>query len=151
MAGLQALLDEREIVQGLSRFARIIDGKSWDKLEQVFAPDVSFDYGSGEDQHGMDALCAQMRRFLDHCGPTQHLIGSIIVEVDGDKATSRAYVQARHQRKDDPAGPVFDSNGEYVDQWERRAEGWRIVRRDALWATHTGDPGILYAGPGELG
>jgi hypothetical protein len=147
----QALLDEREIVRGLSRFARILDNKQWDRLDDVFAHDICFDYGTGGDQHGMAALTVNMRRFLDRCGGTQHLIGSILVDVEGDRATSRSYVQARHQRVDDPAGPIFDSNGEYVDKWERRPEGWRIVRRDALWAAHTGDPMILHAELGNLG
>ncbi|WP_375194253.1 nuclear transport factor 2 family protein [Sphingobium sp.] len=111
-----ALLDEREIMRGLSRFARILDNKQWDRLGDVFAPDISFDYGSGKDEQGMAALTLNMRRFLDRCGGTQHLIGSIIVDIDGDRATSRAYVQARHQRVGDAAGPIFDSNGEYVDQ-----------------------------------
>lgn len=150
-ATLAATLAEREIVRGLSHFARILDGKQWDRLGDVFAEDISFDYGSGKDEKGMTALTHNMRRFLDQCGGTQHLIGSIIVDVDGDAATSRAYVQARHQRADDPAGPIFDSNGEYVDRWERRAQGWRIVRRDALWAAHSGDPAILHAGSGDLG
>lgn len=145
----QSLLDEREIIRGLSRFARILDGKQWDRLGDVFAHDLSFDYGAGGDQQGIAALTVNMRRFLDRCGGTQHLIGSIIVDVDGDRATSRSYVQARHQRVNDPAGPVFDSNGEYVDQWERRPEGWRIVRRDALWAAQTGDPAIIYPASGD--
>jgi len=151
MSDIQTLLDEREIIRGLSRFARVLDGKQWDRLTDIFADDVAFHYGSAGEEHGLDALRATMRRFLDRCGGTQHLIGSILVDVDGDTAVSRAYVQARHQRPDDPAGPIFDSNGEYVDRWERRAEGWRIVRRDALWANHSGDPAILHAGDNELG
>ena len=99
----------------------------------------------------MDALRANMRRYLDVCGPTQHLLGSIIVEMHGDAATSRAYVQARHQRANDPAGAVFDSSGEYLDRWERRPEGWRIVRRDAIWLMHRGDPSILAADQAQLG
>jgi len=148
---LRALLDERAISRGLATFARILDGKQWDRLGDVFAQDIVFDYGSGRDEQGMSALTDNMRRFLDRCGGTQHLIGSVMIDVEGDRATSRSYVQARHQRVDDAAGPIFDSNGEYVDRWERRAEGWRIVRRDALWAAHTGDPGILHAGAGDLG
>ncbi|WP_176594053.1 nuclear transport factor 2 family protein [Sphingobium sp. EM0848] len=140
----QALLDEREITRGLSRFARILDDKQWDRLGDVFAQDIRFDYGAGGEQQGMVALTVNMRRFLDGCGGTQHLIGSLLVDVEGDRATSRAYVQARHQRPSDPYGPVFDSNGEYVDQWERRPEGWRIVRRDALWAAQTGELAIIH-------
>lgn len=148
---LHSLIDEREITRGLSRFARIIDSKSWDELPDMFADDLTFNYGGAGEQAGIEALRATMTRFLDKCGNTQHLIGSILVDVDGDTAVSRAYVQARHQRADDQAGSVFDSNGEYVDRWERRPEGWRIVRRDAIWATHWGDPAVLAIGEGELG
>lgn len=151
MIDLQALIDEREIVRNLSLFAHILDGKRWDRLGEVFAEDLDFDYGTGGDQHGMAALTANMRRFLDRCGGTQHLIGSILVDVEGDTAVSRCYVQARHQRADDRAGAIFDSNGEYVDRWARRTQGWRIVRRDALWATQSGDPAIIFAESGDLG
>lgn len=147
----QALLDERDIVRGLSRFARVLDTKAWSSLGDVFAQDIVFDYGSGHDEHGIAALTVNMTRFLDRCGGTQHLLGSIVVDVAGDRATSRSYVQARHQRRDDATGPIFDSNGEYIDQWERRPEGWRIVRRDAVWATHSGDAAIIHAHTGDLG
>lgn len=151
MTEIEMLLAERDISRGLSRFARILDAKDWGSLGDVFADDIVFDYGSGVDQHGLAALNAQMRRFLDRCGPTQHLIGSLLVDVDEPSAVSRAYVQARHQRTGDQAGRIFDSNGEYVDRWERRPEGWRIVRRDAIWAVHSGDPAILDAGTDDLG
>lgn len=150
MSDLQTLLDEREIVRALGRFARILDQKQWPDLPSVFAHDLTFHYGTSEEA-GMEALEHQMRQFLDVCGPTQHLIGSIIVDIEGDEAVSRAYVQARHQRRDDPVGQIFDSTGEYVDRWQRRGEGWRIVRRDALWFLHSGDPAILAAEPDNLG
>lgn len=144
---LDELLAERAIREGLARFARVLDGKDWPALDQVFASDVTFDYGLGE-QAGIAALTANMRRFLHVCGPSQHLIGSIAITVDPGQttATSRAYVQARHQRTADSGGPVFDSNGEYVDRWERRPQGWRIVRRDALWQTQSGDAAIIWSG-----
>ena len=139
------------IFKALGRFARILDQKRWADLSDVFAEDLDFEYGSGVEEHGIDALRRQMRRFLDMCGGTQHLLGSILIDVDGDEAVSRCYVQARHQRRDDPAGPIFDSTGEYIDRWERRPQGWRIVRRDAVWFLHTGDPAVLAASPDDLG
>lgn len=151
MSDMQKLHDERAIAHGLGRFARVLDQKAWGGLGDVFAADVSFDYGGGNVGEGIEVLERSIRRFLDACGPTQHLIGSIMIDVDGDSAVSRAYVQARHQRRDDPAGGVFDSNGEYVDRWRRGAAGWRIVRRDAHWLLHTGDPGVLAAGGSDLG
>jgi hypothetical protein len=149
MPGLQLLLDERDIHRALVRFARIADAKSFDRLDEVFAMDVCFDYGSGQVENGLDALRALMSHHLSRCGGTQHLIGSVSVDVDGDRAISSAYVQARHQRVGEFLGPVFDSNGEYVDRWERRPEGWRIVRRIVTWAANTGDPAII-ASDGDL-
>lgn len=146
-----ALQDERAIIRGLSNFARILDTKQWDRLGDVFAQDICFDYGSGSDEHGMAALTSNMRRYLDRCGGTQHLIGSPLVDIEGNHATSRAYVQARHHRTDDTAGAIFDSNGEYIDLWEKRVEGWRIIRRDARWAGHSGDPSVIHAGIDDLG
>ena len=141
---LQSLVADRDVREGLARFARVIDAKDWAALDTVFAADLTFDYGLGE-RSGIAALTETMRMFLDGCGPTQHLIGSISITTDGSRAESRAYVQARHQRRDDPTGDVFDSNGEYTDRWEHRAQGWRIVRRDVRWQTHSGDRTILSA------
>ncbi|WP_395337004.1 nuclear transport factor 2 family protein [Novosphingobium sp. BL-8H] len=150
MSDMQVLLDERQITRGLGQFARILDRKSWADLPDVFARELTFNYGLGEEA-GIDALERNMRRYLDRCGPTQHLIGSVIVDVDGDDATSRAYVQARHQRCDDPVGGIFDSTGEYVDRWQRGDHGWRIVRRDALWFLHAGDPAVIAMENAQLG
>jgi hypothetical protein len=151
MTSLQSLIDERDIVRGLARFARILDNKQWDALTEIFAVDLSFNYGAGGEERGIEALEDNMRRYLDVCGPTQHLIGSIIVDVENDRAVSRAYVQARHQGAGDRAGAIFDSNGEYIDEWQRRAAGWRITRRHAKWASHSGDPAVLALGHAELG
>ncbi len=60
---LQTLLDERDIVRALARFARIADGKKFDALDEVFAPDVLFDYGSGRLESGL-------LRFAHYLGDT---------------------------------------------------------------------------------
>ena len=65
MTTLQTLIDELDIRHGLARFARILDHKQWDTLGEVFADDLDFDYGSGGEQHGLDALREQMRRYID--------------------------------------------------------------------------------------
>jgi ketosteroid isomerase-like protein len=140
---LQSLIDERAIREGLGRFARILDSRDWAAVGEVFADDVSFNYGDGQEQAGIAAMRANFQRFLDPCGPSQHLLGSLLITVQGDSAVSRSYIQARHQGKGAKAGLYFDSNGEYVDRWERRPAGWRIVRRDAHWFIHKGDMSVL--------
>lgn len=142
MNTLQQLIDERDIARILVRFAQVMDNRDWDAMGEVYAEDVRYDYGGGE-QQGVDIILSMTRRHLDVCGGTQHFIGNISVDVDGDRAVSRSYVQARHQGRDDKAHLFFDTNGEYTDQWERRAAGWRIVRRDSKWFAMVGDPSVI--------
>jgi ketosteroid isomerase-like protein len=137
--------DERAILNALGDFARILDHKSWGRVGEVFADDVTFNYGDGQEQSGIAALRANFTKFLDRCGATQHLLGSIQVEIDGGTAVSRAYVQARHQGLGDKSQAIFDTNGEYMDRWERRPEGWRIVRRDVAWNLFNGDSSVLFS------
>lgn len=140
--------DEREILFGLNRFARILDNRQWGSVGEVFADNVVFNYGDGSERSGIEALRQKFCQFLDVCGPSQHLLGSIVITVDGDTGISRAYVQARHQGAGTKSHLFFDSNGEYVDQWERRPEGWRVVRRDVHWFMHMGDSSVLHGHPG---
>lgn len=140
---LQALLDEREILHRLGLFARILDRREWQRIGEVFADDLTFDYGDGGERAGGAALLENLRKFLGPCGPSQHLLGSIQTEVEGDMALSRSYVQARHQGAGEKSHLFLDTNGEYTDRWERRPEGWRIVRRDARWDLFSGDFSVL--------
>ena len=135
--------DERAIRNGLGLFARILDRREWHRIHEVFADDIRFNYGDGREQQGASALRAQFATFLDPCGPSQHLLGSVQIELDGDRALTRTYVQARHQGAGAKSHLFLDTNGEYVDRWERRAQGWRIARRDASWFMMMGDMSVL--------
>lgn len=66
---MQSLLNELEITKQLGRYARIIDGKRFEDASQVFAEDVTFDYGLGQEERGLTALKHLFRRFLEKCGP----------------------------------------------------------------------------------
>ncbi|MDB5395418.1 MAG: nuclear transport factor 2 family protein [Rhodospirillales bacterium] len=140
---LQTLWDEREIAHALGRFARILDGREWSAVSEVFADDLTFNYGDGAERSGIAAMTEQFQRFLDVCGPSQHLLGSIVITATGDSAISRAYVQARHQGAAGKEHLFLDSTGEYIDKWERRPQGWRIVRRDVVWHMMQGDMAVL--------
>jgi ketosteroid isomerase-like protein len=142
MDTLQQLIDEREICQLLGRFGEVMDNKEWTAIGEVYAHDVSFNYGGGE-QKGLDTILALTRRHLDVCAGSQHLIGTIRVQVEGDGATSRSYVQARHQGAGAKTHLFYDTSGEYTDRWERGEAGWRIVRRDARWFMNMGDPSVI--------
>jgi 3-phenylpropionate/cinnamic acid dioxygenase small subunit len=142
---VQRLADAEALRTGLGTFARLVDGKQWSEMSQVFADDVTFDYGDQGHQSGLPGLVDTFRRYLDICGATQHFIGSIKVDVrDDGTAETRAYVQARHQGMGALAAETFDTNGEYIDAWVRRPEGWRIVNRVSRWFTTSGNAAVLF-------
>lgn len=121
------LFDERAIERTLIRFARDMDERNWDAMLQILSDDAVGDFGTGPVK-GSAAIIELIRGFLDNCGVTQHLLGNVLVDVDGDRATSRAYVQDLHLSRTDP-DLTFHTLGDYHDRWERRDGRWRLVER----------------------
>ncbi|KUI04026.1 nuclear transport factor 2 family protein [Mycobacterium sp. IS-3022] len=132
---LQRLLDERYIERALYNAARAMDEHDWTAVGEVFAEDATGDLGTGPLVGGA-AIVALIRSYLDACGPTQHLLGNMIVDVVGDTAVSRAYVHDLHLSAD--RSERFYTMGDYHDRWERRAGRWRIIERIKVNRAHVG-------------
>tara|TARA_R110002072_G_scaffold278010_1_gene439807 strand:- start:136 stop:588 length:453 start_codon:yes stop_codon:yes gene_type:complete len=144
---IDTLLAEREITRQLIRFARAMDARDWAALDTITAGDIQADLGAGE-LAGRDAMVINMRSFLDDCGPTQHLLGNIIIDVDGDTATSRAYVSDMHLGTGERAGESFSTLGDYHDHWRRLEGRWLMTRRRKLNRAVLGNIEVLGSGPG---
>ena len=119
--------DERDIERALIRFARAMDDRRWDELSEILAADAVGELGTGR-LEGSAAIIALIRDYLDACGVTQHLLGNVLVKVDGDTATSRAYVRDLHLSRTNPE-LTFHTLGDYHDRWERRDCRWWLVER----------------------
>jgi hypothetical protein len=132
------------ITDQLGNFARLLDRKSWGALDRVFSAEVAFDYGEGRKGAGLPALRDLFRRHLDLCGPSQHLLGSIVIDLtDPSAPISFSYVQARHCGKGETAGEWFDTSGEYSDTWRRGQGEWKIVQRVADFPLIAGNPEVI--------
>ncbi|OBG38896.1 nuclear transport factor 2 family protein [Mycobacterium sp. E3198] len=135
---LQALLDEREIERTLKQFARAMDDRNWSAMADILADDAEGDFGTGR-LCGSAAIIELIRGFLDNCGPTQHLLGNVVIDADGDTATSRAYVHDVHLRSDADPSSRFYTLGDYTDTWQRRPDGsWRLKERIKTNRAHIG-------------
>ncbi|PTD19306.1 nuclear transport factor 2 family protein [Sphingomonas fennica] len=143
---LQLLLDERAIYRQLCRFAEAMDRREWHRLDDVLLEDAEADYGIGR-RFGRAAIVTEMRSFLDGCGPTQHLLANVVIDVDDDAATSSAYVADMHVGLGDRAHLTFRTLGDYRDRWVRTAAGWRIAERIKHNRAHVGDMAVLGPGP----
>lgn len=143
---LQMLLAERDIARALAALARAMDMRDWAALEGIIAAAATADFGTGQ-LSGRAALVAVMRSFLDDCGPTQHLLGNLTVEVDGARASSRCYVSDLHLGTGEKAALSFQTLGEYQDQWECRDGRWWLTQRLKLNRAHLGSFAVLGPGP----
>lgn len=145
-AQLALLLAEREIARGLAAFARAMDERNWAALDDVLTGDATGDLGTGP-LAGRAAIVGLMRSFLDACGPTQHLLGNLVVEVDGDTASSRCYVCDMHLGAGDKSHLTLRGLGEYHDRWRRIDGRWRMVHRAKLNRAAVGTFDVLGPGP----
>jgi hypothetical protein len=143
---LKMLLAERDIARQLAGFARAMDARDWTALDGIIAEQACADFGTGE-VAGRAAVIHLMRSFLDNCGPTQHLLGNLTIEVDGEQAHSRCYVSDLHLGTHENSQLSFQTLGEYQDSWERRAGRWWLVRRVKLNRAHLGSFAVLGPGP----
>ena len=138
--------DRFAIIAGLDRYAECLDRRDWAGLRDVFTDDVQMDFTVWQ-ATDLEAVRANIRSFLDGCGPSQHLLGNYRIQISGDTASSRCYCRVMHFGKDEHEGKTFESYIEYEDDWIRTAAGWRSRKRVARALMNRGDASLL--GPGD--
>ena len=89
---------------------------------------VAFPNGQEEKRTGSDAWADFVATVFQGAGytSTQHLIGTISIEVQDKSATMSTYLHATHVL---PNGSMDIANGTYEDSVVQTAEGWRIQSR----------------------
>ena len=107
-------------------------------MAEILAADAQGDSGTGR-LHGSAAIIELIRGFLDNCGPTQHLLGNVVIDVDGDAATRRAYIHDVHLSADANSSVRVYTLGDYRDTWQRCANGtWCLTERVKSNRAHVG-------------
>jgi 3-phenylpropionate/cinnamic acid dioxygenase small subunit len=144
---LERLLLERELHQVVCLYARLCDERDWAAVDRVFSPDASADYG-GRPLKDREALRDMLRRHLGGCGPTQHLLGNLQVQIDGNGVSSRVSVRAAHRGAGTLQDQTYECLGEYRDRWVHTPQGWRIAHRSMVVTLEFGNRRVLRAVPG---
>ncbi len=139
---LRVLLDERDIVAAATRYCRALDTRDWDLLGDVFVADATADLPAPAQFAGIDAITERVRTALGLLDESQHLVGNHEVDVDGDDATHRCYLQAQHVRRSAADGPNFIVAGRYDDRLVRTGAGWRIAHRALTVMWTDGNPSV---------
>lgn len=149
---LEILLAEREIARAVTRFARAMDARDWPTLHEIMLPDATAELGTGT-LHGPAGVEAAIRSFLDDCGPTQHLLGNQLIDVDlaAGTAVSRTYVSDLHLGVGEQEGLSFSTLGDYHDEWRLTDGAWRMSHRTKQMHGVQGDISVLGLGPSNWG
>ncbi|NUR26222.1 MAG: nuclear transport factor 2 family protein [Catenulispora sp.] len=121
---LQTLADRAEIADLFMKVGRCLDEHRFDELHELFTDDV-VGITPGGTQTGRDALVAQARRNHEDYDRLTHQFTSVLVDVDGDVGTIRAYVTGSFGHEADPR-PERVLTALYRNKVVRTADGWRI-------------------------
>jgi hypothetical protein len=140
---LQELADKQAITEVIYRYCRGIDRMDADLTRSTWHPGGTADYGSifeGTGEQFVEWVWGVHAGLARH----SHQITNILIEVDGGRAASEAYVTVALRTKSGSAAPVeIEARGRYLDRWSRRDGRWAIDHRQFvhdLARTHAADP-----------
>ncbi|WP_280435968.1 nuclear transport factor 2 family protein [Nocardia carnea] len=141
--------DRDAIADTVNRYTYALDDRDWDLLDEVFAPDAVARYGAADAPavHGRADIVAMIRSFLDRCGPSQHLLGNHVIDIDGDTATSTCKARVLHIGAGEHANITYECVGVYRDRLSRSSSGWRITERTFVIDIELGDRAAVLGGP----
>ncbi|MET0239508.1 MAG: nuclear transport factor 2 family protein [Sphingobium sp.] len=129
---LSAQIGDREAIRDcLARYCRGIDRGDAAMLSSAYWEDAVDDHG---------AIKGTAAEFIEKATKPRpdsmgmhHMMGQVMMEIDGDSATVESYFNATHRllRAD---GTAYDLIviGRYLDRMERRGDEWRIADRIAI-------------------
>jgi hypothetical protein len=130
---LETLADKQAIRDQLYAYCRSVDRLDIPLGHAVFHEDSHADYGEGVYQGpgrgAIDAICAQHHHLTSH----SHQITNILVELDGDRAGSEAYMTGTMRMERDGKEFQIFVRARYLDAWEKRGGRWGIVRREVAY------------------
>lgn len=115
----------------MSRYAAGVDERDFDLYASVFDDEVEVVGFTPETVHGRDAWVAYVREALGNYDATQHMLGPVYAEIDGDRAHCRTDVQALHYMagtEDD----ILTLWATYRSDMRRDGDSWRIVRHELV-------------------
>ena len=141
-AALRRLADRQEIAELCARYAIALDTRDWGLLESCFAPAPVFVHPGGR-LEGFPAILQRTKAALAPLTATQHLLGTMVAEVDGDQARSVCYFQAQHVRAGAPGGERYIIAGRYTDTLARTAGGWKITERVQAYLWRDGNRAVV--------
>lgn len=120
--------DRLEIIELIHRYARAIDERQWDLMEQIFAIDVDVYLNEQYEFKGRDQIICLIRNLIEQCTFTQHLMGNHVLTMVGDVADAQFVCRAFHRGAAERATETCEVFATYHARLSRTSEGWRATR-----------------------
>jgi hypothetical protein len=143
--------DVDDIARLKYRYLRSLDTKQWDDFEDCFVPEATGDY-NGLVFEDRAALVAYMRENLGEGMLTMHQVHHPEIDVDGEVATGRWYLEDRVIVE--AFRFMLEGGAFYEDRYVRTDAGWRVAHTGytRTWELHhdlSDTPGLKITGPGQ--
>ncbi len=136
------LIDRVAVEQVLVRCALAQDRHDWDGVADCFEPDAVYIHPKGRIE-GRAGIVERSRAALGALDASQHLIGSIQLDVSECTARSTSYFHAQHVRTGAAGGDLFVISGTYADLLQHRDGVWRISERLQSYTARWGNPAVI--------
>lgn len=136
---MQTLLDRMEIIETQTRYATGVDMRDRDLYRSCFTDEIELDMsemGMGApEKMPADVWVEQVMNVVSAFQSTQHIITNHTIQIDGDRASCIAYVQAQHYNPEH----LYTVGGYYSNTLVRTPVGWKIskLKLTPLWTQHT--------------
>ncbi|MBQ75025.1 MAG: hypothetical protein CMQ20_08375 [Gammaproteobacteria bacterium] len=123
--------DYIEIIETKYRYAYGLDNKDWDLYRSIFLDEITMDFSSYSGVPGTtqsaDEWIASCKMLFEGLDATQHQMSNPLVEIKGDEARLRMYIQAEHFLLTSMGSDSYALGGYYDDQLVRTEDGWKIA------------------------
>lgn len=129
---LSQVADRQAITDQIYRYCRAMDRIDHELGYAVWHEDGTADYGEavfqGSGRDFIDHVCRQHSQLLVH----SHQVTNIVIELDGERAGSEAYVTANLRMERGGKQLQMTVLSRYIDRWSKRGGRWAIDHRVAV-------------------
>lgn len=124
---ITTLLAKQDIYELSCNYMRGLDRLDEALLVSVFFPDAWCDYGFTEGSPAEFAHYA-ITALTSHAS-NQHMIGNVLIDVEGDEAFGEVYFHAYHKVMGESGFEDIIIAGRYLDRYEKRESIWKLAYR----------------------
>jgi hypothetical protein len=121
---------KQAITEAIHRCARGEDRIDGVLSKTVWSNEAFLDYGPLFKESAIEFVKNQRSR-LSSFFATHHQVGNVLIDVEGDSASSEAYVNVRCWNYIGDSGDIIEllAIGRYCDRWSRKSGVWRNIGR----------------------